>query len=240
MCGPGCVPCKKCGKLFAQFASALKHCKLKKKKSQSTLCPVCNKTIKLKRNLKRHMIDVHEQPRPKQPVEVITQRCESCGVDFSSKHKFKEHNRRKHGHSKPAETGIECSICNKTYSVRKFKAHMTLIHTDGEQFKCESCPASYKSMGGLYNHRRRFHRDSVSAQQINHREGQQSPHHPTAEKQHSSSRLDDNDLVEVSLAGPLEQAFLTENSVHGFIDVRTYVNEVAEPLNLVIHSTRMD
>ena len=52
-------PCKNCGKAFAQFLSASKHCTVKKPKLTTVECPICSKKILVKKNLKRHIKNVH-------------------------------------------------------------------------------------------------------------------------------------------------------------------------------------
>ena len=154
-------PCKNCGKMFAQFLSASKHCTVKKPKPTTVECPICSKKILVKKNLKRHIKNVHNNPKRKEKLqqEVCVPMCNECDIRFSSKYRLTAHNRRKHGADIPEGHLLRCTECDfSNISESKLKAHFTLEHSDAEQLDCKFCPVRFRSKGGLYKHLRTVHK----------------------------------------------------------------------------------
>ena len=87
---PKLFPCPSCGKMFAQYPSAVKHCSVKKD-AKNSICPVCGKVIKDLRNMKRH-IETHKVVKCKG-----SNVCVGCKQIFSTKQKLDDHMMRKHG-----------------------------------------------------------------------------------------------------------------------------------------------
>ena len=154
--------CPKCGKEFAQFLSSLKHCNKKKGLDEGAFCPICGKKLALKRNLRRHIKEVHEGSKEK-PVknhgEPHKPKCGLCGKVYSSKNKLVEHLHNKHGVARKGGPKIKCSKCDFEHaSHSRIKAHMTLKHSSSFDFECSFCDAKFKSKGGREKHTRIVHK----------------------------------------------------------------------------------
>ena len=153
---PKVYPCDQCGVMFAQFASAVKHCKLKLKIKSAT-CPICKKNILVKKNLNRHIRNVHSNPKQKK-TNVSVPTCEQCEQQFSSKHKLVEHMRRTHAAACKEGVLLQCKECDfSNISESRMKAHSTLVHSEPKEFKCTLCPLSLKSKCGIYKHINKVH-----------------------------------------------------------------------------------
>ena len=159
--------CKQCGSNFLQYASAIKHCDIRREiaKKQTAKCPVCSKILHMKRNLKRHM-ENHSRPA-KQPIfctkcqklfrcpkSIFDNHFEKCGV------KLKTHFPRQ----VPGENDVcfKCSICDYVSMYETaLKKHMTTKHIGmlpGYIYKCNDCGKSYSLPDSLKAHKQRHHR----------------------------------------------------------------------------------
>ena len=155
--------CNVCGKLFAQFVTSKKHCLVNKPADQSVMCTICGKILKRKRNLKRHITNVHAPNKSfKPPVNARTVpiKCEDCGKEYSAKNKLAEHMQRKHGLAKNGGPLFNCTECKFShYSESRVKAHFTVNHIAQEinSFNCSICKISYKSASGIQKHNKTVH-----------------------------------------------------------------------------------
>ena len=70
--------CTKCQKRFAQFASAQKHCRAKKLAGGAAelTCAICGSKVKHRRNLKRHISEVHMKNKKEKDTSIPT--CDLC------------------------------------------------------------------------------------------------------------------------------------------------------------------
>ena len=158
--------CDECGRAFAQFASAVKHCTVKKSPDKGAVCPICGKKVILKRNLKRHIDLLHNNPkgdRKEKQIEASVIKCDHCGKVYSSKNKLVEHLHNKHGVARKEAPMINCSKCDFSHtSDSRVKAHFTLKHSSVVNFDCSKCDAQFRSKSGLQKHLYRVHKSGPS------------------------------------------------------------------------------
>ena len=158
--------CDVCGRAFAQFASAVKHCTVKKSPDKGAVCPICGKKVILKRNLKRHIDLLHNNPkgdRKEKQIEASMIKCAQCGKVYSSKNKLVEHLHSKHGVARKEAPMIKCSKCDFSHtSDSRVKAHFTLKHSSVVNFDCSNCDAQFRSKSGLQKHLYRVHKSGPS------------------------------------------------------------------------------
>jgi hypothetical protein len=160
-----CYKCDNCHKVFAQFASAKKHCT---RNSKGAVCPICGIKVSHTKNLKRHILNTHHKPIQKVkklPKEIP--KCNECETRFSRMHKFKEHMLNKHqiqlsrGEDREMLNCPDCDFQNTSKS--RMKAHFTVNHSDEpNEFQCSICDFVCKSKSGLSKHTKRVHKLSPS------------------------------------------------------------------------------
>jgi len=135
-------------------------------------CPHCTASFPRMIGRDRHVIDVHPgmpttaeiSPGPKQqrrasvhptgyynpkdeplPVELVEGgnqfKCHICDREFERVRRYEEHFRKNHPGTKP----YKCKVCPyETISSRTMDAHEK-VHTESNEFKCDSCTASFTS-----------------------------------------------------------------------------------------------
>ena len=107
---------------------------------ENPTCGICFKTFTYKDNLKRHLLNIHEEKK-KVP-------CENCDKFFSCKDYLKQHYNQSHlNNPKSAKvhqesTKIECNFCGKM--VFYLKAHIKNCHEDN-MVKCPKCEKDIRS-----------------------------------------------------------------------------------------------
>ena len=151
-------PCATCKTMFAQFASAAKHCKQEKLKK--TNCPDCNKMID-KKNLSRHR-KTHNVSKMLKFYE-----CDECNLTVSSKQKLDNHKLVKHNGNRfvsltPQNSQFTCTLCDfKHLKMNVVKRHMTVKHSTSKILNCSLCPFICHSRAGLYRHNAQAHKVSA-------------------------------------------------------------------------------
>ena len=161
---PKIFPCETCGKLFAQFKTATKHCKVVHE-AKSVACPNCGKNVPEKRNLKRHMSSC---TTPKSPKKVETNECPGCGKLFSSKQRLQTHLASKHGVDQEVSAAtqvMKCPVCSFTHvKWNVVKVHISKAHTQGMKLNCDLCEFSCGSKSGMWKHVANVHRTNPAGQ----------------------------------------------------------------------------
>ncbi|XP_044267223.1 zinc finger protein 271-like isoform X2 [Tribolium madens] len=114
-------------------------------------------TIQLPTDLKPSQASKLEQPPPPAPKKEFT--CENCHKSFSCKQNYEVHFKAVHAGERP----FACELCNKRFSyANSLKVHL-LQHfpktgpddDSSAQYKCPSCPKSFRHPSSL-----QYHRDS--------------------------------------------------------------------------------
>lgn len=109
-------------------------------------CPICNRAIKRKSDIARHVRFVHKRIRKYQ--------CTRCPRAFLQSCHLKDHMRGAH-----AETSENmCPVCGKHFGMSsKLKRHILTVHEDKRNFKCNHCEKAYKDKQALAKHVARHH-----------------------------------------------------------------------------------
>ena len=156
-------PCPKCGKGFAQFPSATKHC-LNTPVEKGVSCHICGIFIKLKKNLKRHLND-HKSKVVRRPSG--SSRCEGCGRCFSTLQRLTSHMESKHGVKQVASAAssevFSCSLCSfSNVKLCVVKTHFGKNHAHDKEFECDNCDYKCYSKSGLKKHMAIVHKNTAS------------------------------------------------------------------------------
>ena len=147
--------CLTCNKKFAQYVSALKHCKTPR--VATVACSVCNKQI-IKRNMNRHS-KTHEKVPERESLY-----CEICLKTMSSRqkfndHMFNKHNKQQHAALTASFGKFKCPKCDFMHCKERFvKKHYTLEHNNGLKLKCSECDYRCHSLGGMSRHKDQVHK----------------------------------------------------------------------------------
>ena len=96
-----------------------------------------------KNRLKVHQISVHEQTK--------NYHCVLCEQSFSSKLGLSAH--KKNVHNEIKKERIQCHLCNKSLSKIKLMEHISKVHENIRNHKCEKCGKSFLSNAHLRRHR---------------------------------------------------------------------------------------
>ena len=142
--------------MFAQYPSAVKHCKNKVK---TVVCPKCKKE-KGKRNLKRHIESCGKVVEKTK----VCKKCTVCSTTFSTKQRLNYYLEHVHkielpGIEIPAELHKcpHCEFAHRLLSV--VKVHQTKLHKINPKLYCKEIGCEYFcfSSSGMSKHIKRVH-----------------------------------------------------------------------------------
>ncbi|NWY39338.1 GZF1 protein, partial [Sylvia atricapilla] len=134
--------CETCAQTFANRCNFFSHQRHVHSSERRFPCELCAKRFKRKKDVKRHVLQVHEGGGERH-------QCHQCGKGLSSRTFFRLHERTHTGH-KP----YGCpEFFSKFSQPSALKTHMR-IHTGEKPFVCDECGARFTQNHMLIYHRR--------------------------------------------------------------------------------------
>ncbi|XP_078577490.1 uncharacterized protein LOC144862667 [Branchiostoma floridae x Branchiostoma japonicum] len=106
-------------------------------------CPVCDYLTKWKKNLSKHLAEVHR-------THNLVCKCPDCALTFRTVSLLRLHVRRKHTGERP----FQCPHCDYAALVSSHLERHILRHTGNRPFMCEECGYMAVTKDLLTNHRR--------------------------------------------------------------------------------------
>ncbi|XP_069464366.1 GDNF-inducible zinc finger protein 1 isoform X2 [Ambystoma mexicanum] len=134
--------CDTCTQTFANRCNLRSHQRHVHSSERRFPCELCGKKFKRKKDIKRHILQVHEGGGERHF-------CQVCGKGLSSKTALRLHERTHTG-----DRPYGCTQCEARFSQPSaLKTHMR-IHTGEKPFSCEECGARFTQNHILIYHRR--------------------------------------------------------------------------------------
>lgn len=176
--GISAMKCNDCDFSCKTFNGLLKHKKKhkegfitqqnyidgRKKSTNISICPVCNKQFLFKRNMGMHM-KIHTTK---------VSLCTECGKVFSTKGKLSSHFKACHREPSSCKTcgkvfasavllsahqkihvhdkSFTCSVCHKMFSIKSYLVQHMKTHSNKKQFSCSKCGKWFKVAVSLKYH----------------------------------------------------------------------------------------
>ncbi|XP_063632022.1 zinc finger protein OZF-like isoform X7 [Cydia splendana] len=139
----GNMKCLICDETFEYFYPLLIHT-VRSHRESVLKCETCGQSFSCKYGLKKHQT-THETP------EIYP--CRHCEKTFTSTHNRREHEKRIHD-----EKARKCHICGEILgSTFKKAMHLENVHNVMGEFKCETCPKTFRLRNHLVSHVQRVH-----------------------------------------------------------------------------------
>ena len=128
------ILCENCDEICPDFKSYIEHIDLHSRLFYDNVghnCTECELIIHGKRNLRRHMSEVHNQEQKlnsvKTSIPSFSHVCDECNFRTKRKYDLKEH--KKHQHSPGIEIVFPCDKCDKTFKYsRGRRRHDKITH----------------------------------------------------------------------------------------------------------------
>ena len=143
--GPKELSCTCCGKKFCDESKLKAHIKDEQmKREEKTQCKHCKKIFATKKNLKVHVMNIHEK---------IRHFCDQCGSSYSVKQNLLNHIHEKHeDQTQKPRTTFPCKECGKGFS-RPYNLCKNHQFQDKTQLlTCDRCGFSTKRAQQLHMH----------------------------------------------------------------------------------------
>ncbi|XP_063391148.1 zinc finger protein OZF-like, partial [Cydia fagiglandana] len=139
----GNMKCLICDETFEYFYPLLIHT-VRSHRESVLKCETCGQSFSSKYGLKKHQT-THDTPEIYQ--------CRHCEKSFTSTHNRREHEKRIHD-----EKARKCHICGEILgSTFKKAMHLENVHNVMGEFKCETCPKTFRLRNHLVSHVQRVH-----------------------------------------------------------------------------------
>ncbi|XP_065086801.1 zinc finger protein 493-like [Ochlerotatus camptorhynchus] len=137
--------CDVCGKDFKYRGGLdshrLMHTGLKRE--DGARCEICHTWISRKKQLRRHMIEIHQ-------AKEVT--CDICHKVYPNEKSLTTHKGRVH-----VEDKFECEICGKRFKRNVYLKEHRATHTGQKLYSCEFCGMEMNSNANLYSHKKNKH-----------------------------------------------------------------------------------
>ncbi|XP_065086584.1 zinc finger protein 391-like isoform X2 [Ochlerotatus camptorhynchus] len=137
--------CDVCGKDFKSREALNSHSVLHTglKREDGARCEICHTWISRKKQLRRHMIEIHQ-------AKEVT--CGICHKVYPNEKSLTTHKGRVHVDDK-----FECEICGKRFKRNVNLKEHRASHTGQKLYSCEFCGMEMNSNGNLYSHKKNKH-----------------------------------------------------------------------------------
>ena len=112
-------------------------------------CDICSKSFNNKNNLKRHIINAHNE---------LTHQCEFCEQRYYKPSDLRKHTKRVHEQIR----NHKCDTCTKAFTSKKdLMVHIDSVHK-GLKHTCELCGNDFSGFASLINHFKNVHNGEKS------------------------------------------------------------------------------
>ncbi|XP_053215349.1 zinc finger protein 282-like [Podarcis raffonei] len=145
--GGEAYPCPECGRCFPHQASLSKH-RLWHSGEQPHTCSECNKSFRLKINLRLHQRS-HAAAAAGLAAKAGSYICGECGRSFNHHSNFLRHQMIHTG-----ERPYACGECGKTFIRKEHLATHGRLHTGERPYQCPLCQKSFTRKQHLVGHQR--------------------------------------------------------------------------------------
>ncbi|XP_031630900.1 zinc finger protein 572-like [Contarinia nasturtii] len=146
------LACHICAKKFACRSNLAYHLTTHQPKTQQVQCTKCEKWLKNKFCLRKHMVQ-HSS---------IRYNCSICDYSALNQQCYRNHMRVQHTDVKP----FQCDICLKSFKLKNTLRNHQVQHTGVRRFVCPFCNRSFASSGNYYSHRKRMHPNELAAMKL--------------------------------------------------------------------------
>ena len=135
--------CDECNKNFPKRLDLLEHRFIHEDK-RTIECHVCAHVFCSRKRLRAHLCSIHLEK---------SFACEKCSYRAKNKPDMQKHQFAVHTNAR-----IQCPVCGKLIAAypQNLKKHME-IHNEVPKYKCDVCPAEYKTKASLRKHRENKH-----------------------------------------------------------------------------------
>ena len=128
-------------------------------------CNDCNFTTTNQVILQKHKKNSHEGEslfkKASKYCQILDEdkfKCTSCHKSFSQKRNCIGHIQVQHlGKNESSKEIIKCYVCKKSVSKKSLKRHM-LVHSEENQYPCETCDIYFTRKDGLARHHKNIHK----------------------------------------------------------------------------------
>lgn len=177
--------CGICRHKFSSFQKLRQHTEKNcqdRKNDDNLKCNICEKIMRNRALLKRHLNEVHLKPKNFKCQDCsdtfLTQfslnnhirvnhthpgkkpRCDDCNFTFSSNQKLMQHTEKKcqRKRDRQKKSSFKCNICDKILPYKSaLERHTQKVHLKSNDFKCEECGETFSTKFILKHHIRIIH-----------------------------------------------------------------------------------
>jgi len=134
-----------CGAVSSSRHHLERHLRAHAARASDETCPHCQKVLRGRRALRRHLRSVHGEGGGK------SFSCAQCGAKFGQRQLLARHERTHSG-----ELPFECRDCGRRFNqagnLRQHRARMHADQSSPRPHRCPQCPKSFHSAAELRNH----------------------------------------------------------------------------------------